>query len=318
MLPKLCFLGTRSFHKTSKSTFNLIQDSLKTNNHALYYTSSRGFWRKDKSGEGEKEEAKTENKPEDTKKQEEKTKTQDNGNGNGKAEETKKETKQEAKPEPKKEEKKPEKPETLHEKFDRLLKEIGSDSGPQLKAIYKKTLEELNLKNKAIEELTNSLRTQERANEDCRKKATELRNAVLQQVEESELQKKRLEKEIENAKVFSITKFAKDLIEVPDSLGKALELSSKEYEGKENALYEGVVATYEILLKTLEKNGIKQINPIKEKFNPNFHEALYDYVDPKAEPGTVGQVAQVGYTIGGRLLKPAKVGIIRTPPSEDK
>ena len=76
-------------------------------------------------------------------------------------------------------------------------------------------------------------------------------------------------------------------------------------------------ATHSILTKTLEKHGIVQVNPLKEKFNPNFHEALFDYEDPKAEAGTVGTVAQTGYRLGDRVLRSAKVGVIRASEKKE-
>jgi molecular chaperone GrpE len=65
------------------------------------------------------------------------------------------------------------------------------------------------------------------------------------------------------------------------------------------------------LLNTLEKHGIKQINPVGEKFDPNQHEALFDYPDPKGTPGHVGHVLTVGYKIQERILRPAKVGVVK-------
>jgi len=84
------------------------------------------------------------------------------------------------------------------------------------------------------------------------------------------------------------------------------------------ALYElwiGVKSTHSILLKVLEKHGVKQINPLKEKFDPNFHEALFDFVDPSQTPGTCGVIANIGYLINERVLRPAKVGVVK-PPSK--
>jgi len=72
-----------------------------------------------------------------------------------------------------------------------------------------------------------------------------------------------------------------------------------------------VTATQNILLKVLAKHGVTQLNPLKEKFDPHRHEALFDYPDPNAEAGTCGVVAQTGYLIQDRVLRPAKVGVIK-------
>ena len=65
------------------------------------------------------------------------------------------------------------------------------------------------------------------------------------------------------------------------------------------------------LLTTLKKNGVILFDPIKEKFDPNKHEAVFDYDDETLSPGTVGQVMQTGFSIGDRILRPAKVGVIK-------
>ena len=129
---------------------------------------------------------------------------------------------------------------------------------------------------------------------------------------------------MEESKIFSISKFAKDLLEIPDNLERAVD-AVKDPALKDSELYQGmlnlrcdfidkflgVVATYSILLKTLEKHGVTRLNPIKEKFDPNKHEALFDYEDPNAESGTCGVVAQPGYLIQDRVLRPAKVGVVK-------
>lgn len=82
-------------------------------------------------------------------------------------------------------------------------------------------------------------------------------------------------------------------------------------EGQGNTLYDGIKATQALMLKIFAKNGIMPLNPVKEKFDPNFHEALFDYVDPNGTPGTVGVVCSQGFMIQGRVLRPAKVGVIK-------
>jgi len=66
-------------------------------------------------------------------------------------------------------------------------------------------------------------------------------------------------------------------------------------------------------MKTLGKHGVVQINPLHQKFDPNFHEALFDFPDPKQTPGTCGVIANVGYLINERVLRPAKVGVVKPP-----
>ena len=72
--------------------------------------------------------------------------------------------------------------------------------------------------------------------------------------------------------------------------------------------------TFNLFTNILERNAMKKINPLKEKFNPNLHEALFEITDEKQEPGTVGYVAQYGYTLNDRVLRAARVGVIKGTP----
>ncbi|KAH9093704.1 hypothetical protein Ae201684P_016327 [Aphanomyces euteiches] len=83
------------------------------------------------------------------------------------------------------------------------------------------------------------------------------------------------------------------------------------------SLHEGVVMTDKELQKVFHSYGIAQVGEAGDKFDPNFHEALFEYVDDSKTPGTVGQVMKVGYTIHNRVLRPAQVGIVKagTPSS---
>lgn len=93
----------------------------------------------------------------------------------------------------------------------------------------------------------------------------------------------RLTKQIQDAKVFGIQSFCKDLLEVADTLGHATNAVPKE-EIEKNAhlknLYDGLILTKNSLSQVFKRHGLEQINPMKEKFNPNFHEALFQKVCP--------------------------------------
>jgi molecular chaperone GrpE len=65
------------------------------------------------------------------------------------------------------------------------------------------------------------------------------------------------------------------------------------------------------LLNSLKKHGVVLFDPLNEKFDPNKHEAVFDYDDENLAPGTIGQVLQTGFSIGERVLRPAKVGVIK-------
>lgn len=128
--------------------------------------------------------------------------------------------------------------------------------------------------------------------------------------------RKRTKIEVDNAYKFSVGSFAKSLLEVADNLERAIALVPENVRsGDENpmmkALYEGVKLTDDQLVKTFQTQDIVRVNPLDEKFDPNFHEALFEIPDATKEAGTVGQVLSVGYKISDRCLRSAKVGVIK-------
>ncbi|KAH9945925.1 GrpE-domain-containing protein [Epithele typhae] len=137
-------------------------------------------------------------------------------------------------------------------------------------------------------------------------------------------------KDKEQARDFAITKFAGDLLETVDVLSLALKSVPKEYtESPPQAdsssdtptpktaddhireLYVGVEATQRLLLYTLFKHHVKPFDPTGEQFDPNKHEAMYQAPIPGKEPGSVLECAKVGYTIKGRVLRAAQVGVVQ-------
>lgn len=130
---------------------------------------------------------------------------------------------------------------------------------------------------------------------------------------DSENMRKRLTKQIDDAKIFGIQSFCKDLLEVSDILGHATEAVPKEELTDKNphlkALYEGLTMTKAQLNQVFKRNGLEQINPIDEKFNPNYHEALFQQEVPNKEPNTVVVVSKIGYKLHERVIRPALVGV---------
>ncbi|KAG8188406.1 hypothetical protein JTE90_007982 [Oedothorax gibbosus] len=125
----------------------------------------------------------------------------------------------------------------------------------------------------------------------------------------------RMRKEIADAKQYGIQGFVKDLVEVADVLGRATDSVPKSALDEGNphlkSLFEGLLMTNAQLLSVFKRHGVAQINPIGEKFNPNLHEALFEQVDDSKEAGTVGTVTQVGYSLHDRVVRPAKVGVVK-------
>lgn len=113
---------------------------------------------------------------------------------------------------------------------------------------------------------------------------------------------KRIEHEADKSKKFALQKFAKELLEVVDNLERAIENADIN-----DPVAEGVQLTHKALLAALNKNGVQVVDPEGEVFDADFHEAVG--IDPEAEANTVGTVLQKGYSLNGRLLRPAMVRV---------
>jgi molecular chaperone GrpE len=142
----------------------------------------------------------------------------------------------------------------------------------------------------------------------------EARNQHLRALAETENVRKRGEREREDTARYAISRFAGDLLSVADNLQRALESVPKSaLEGNEflTKLVDGVGATERELITVLEKNGLKRLDPTDTIFDANFHEVLFEMDAPGKAAGTVVQVLQPGYTIGDRLLRPARVAVAK-------
>nr|XP_020450548.1 grpE protein homolog 1, mitochondrial [Monopterus albus] len=124
-------------------------------------------------------------------------------------------------------------------------------------------------------------------------------------------------KMMEDAKLYGIQSFCKDLLEVADILEKATESVPKEEVTSENPhlknLYDGLVMTEVQIQKVFTKHGLIRLNPDGQKFDPYEHEALFHAPVEGKEPGTVAIVTKVGYKLHGRTLRPALVGVAKAP-----
>ncbi len=129
--------------------------------------------------------------------------------------------------------------------------------------------------------------------------------------------RRRGEREREDTARFAISRFAGDILSVADNLRRALESvpqSAIEQDEFLSKLVGGVGATERELVSVFEKHGLKRIDPMGQAFDPNFHEVLFEVDAPDTPVGTVVQVLEAGYTIGGRLLRPARVGVAKNGP----
>ncbi|KAG2220472.1 hypothetical protein INT45_011476 [Circinella minor] len=160
------------------------------------------------------------------------------------------------------------------------------------------------------------------------KKIAELQDAYIRCLADQENLRERTRKEIESAREFAIQKFAKDLLDTVDILGMALTAVPETLRSKQAALeselaqdvekladqlsnlYTGVSMTETELLKALKRHGVEQDNPEGQEFDPNKHQALFQTPMPDKDANTVFVVQKMGYTLKGRVLRPAQVGVV--------
>ncbi len=133
-----------------------------------------------------------------------------------------------------------------------------------------------------------------------------LKEDVLRAQAETQNARRRAEQDVEKARKFALEKFVNDLLPVADNLERAIAAGDAEDEAQK-AVLEGVVLTHKSLLDTLKKYKVEAIDPDGEPFDPQFHQAMSMVPNPDVEPNTVLTVFQKGYTLNGRLVRPAMV-----------
>jgi molecular chaperone GrpE len=147
---------------------------------------------------------------------------------------------------------------------------------------------------------------------------SQLKDRVLRTLAEMENLRRRTEREVSDAKTYGVTSFARDMLTVVDNLARALEHFPPEARANADpsirSLIEGVELTARDLEAVLSRHGVKKLDPKGQKFDPNFHQAIFEAPDETVPAGTVSQVVQSGWTIGDRVLRPAMVGVSKGGP----
>lgn len=141
------------------------------------------------------------------------------------------------------------------------------------------------------------------------------RDHALRAQAEAQNVKRRAEQDIEKARKYALERFCGELLPVVDNLERALESTA----GDDDALKpiaEGVDLTLKSLLEALRKFQIEAVDPVGEPFDPQLHQAMSMVENPDAEPNTVMAVMQKGYTLHGRLVRPAMVLVSKAPAGE--
>ncbi|XP_075989152.1 grpE protein homolog, mitochondrial Roe1 [Anticarsia gemmatalis] len=163
---------------------------------------------------------------------------------------------------------------------------------------------------KQLESLTNELNT-------VKQQAKDFEDKYKRALADGENVRRRMMKQVEDAKSFAIQSFCKDLLDVADTLAAAAE-SVPEREVAEGgggealrSLHDGVRLTRAQLAQVFSRHGLVAVSPLREKFDPNLHEALFQQEVEGAQAGTVVAVSKVGYKLHERCVRPALVGVAK-------
>lgn len=154
---------------------------------------------------------------------------------------------------------------------------------------------------------------------DLESQIKDLKDNLLRSLAEQENTRRIAQRDVANAKSFAISSFAKSLLDTSDNLTRALDAVPEDLRHDHEShpvlanLYEGISMTDDGLTKAFAKNGLVKFGEKGEKFDPNVHEALFEYPDPEGEAGNIGQVMKVGFMLNNRVVRPAEVGVVKAP-----
>lgn len=142
-----------------------------------------------------------------------------------------------------------------------------------------------------------------------------LKDRLLRALADTENMRRRSERDVADARSYAVTSFARDMLTVVDNLRRALDSlpaearASAAAQGGFKSFIDGIELTERDLLSTLGRFGVKKLEPLGQKFDPNVHQAMFEVPDDAVPSGTVKQVVQPGFTIQERVLRPALVGV---------
>jgi molecular chaperone GrpE len=149
-----------------------------------------------------------------------------------------------------------------------------------------------------------------------------LKDRVLRTLAEMENLRRRTEREVSDAKTYGVSAFARDMLNVVDNLSRALDSLPADARTSADPVLKGLIDGVELtardLAAALGRHGVKKLEPEGEKFDPNFHQAIYEAPDETVPSGTVTKVVQSGWRIGDRVLRPAMVGVSKGGPKVAK
>ena len=168
-------------------------------------------------------------------------------------------------------------------------------------------------------EKENQIQTEEKSQEE---KILELEDKVTRTFAEMENQRRRFEKEKEEAYEYGGFAFAKEALSLIDNLERSKQILLNDETLKNSEALKKILAHLDIINKDLisifSKNDIKQIESLNKKFDPNFHQAMMEVNNDQKEPGTIIQEIQKGFTIKDRLLRPALVAVAKKTQNDEE
>ena len=195
-------------------------------------------------------------------------------------------------------------------------KEQSPISDEDKESIENDTLKSEDVKNTEEEVLeinpSNDELSLEDTNKELEAKIEDLKDQLVRTLADSENLRKRTLKEIEHSKKYSHISFVRDLVSLFDNLQRALDAvpdDKSELSEPIKNLIVGLEIVNKEIINTFEKHNLKQIEPLGEKFDYNFHQAMFEVPTNEKEPGIVVEVSQKGYLLYDRLVRPAMVGI---------
>jgi molecular chaperone GrpE len=147
----------------------------------------------------------------------------------------------------------------------------------------------------------------------------DLKERYIRLAADMENLRRRTEREVKDARTFAISNFARDVLSVSDDLSRAMQVvrdsqNTEDPLASVAGLVEGIAATERAMITTMERHGVTRVDPVGEKFDPNYHQAMFEVPDATKPNNTVMNVVQAGFKIGERMLRPALVGVSKGGP----
>jgi molecular chaperone GrpE len=192
---------------------------------------------------------------------------------------------------------------------EKLADDIVKEAEQQVEELNEQAVEAISEEQEKINELELSLAA-------AQSTVADQKDSVVRAKAEVDNIRRRAAQDVEKARKFALEKFAAEMLTTVDNLERALQSIDKDDEGNK-AITEGVELTLQGLITSLDKFGVKAVDPQDQPFNPDLHQAMSMQEVPDVAPNTVIAVMQKGYELNGRLIRPAMVMVSKAAPSVD-